>query len=233
MTDADKAISLDSRLLKCADFVRDKVKVVDVGTDHAYLSIHLVKCKKATYVIASDLRKGPLDNALTNIKRFGCEDLIETRLSNGLAGVGACEVDDIIVAGMGGEAIAKIIDGASWLKDSKKRLILQPMTMAEHLRKFLFNNGFKIIKESAVISGSKVYTIMKAEFFEGSMEVSDLYTYIGGLEQNLDDAAVKYIEKEIRDLKNKILGYRCQGNAKGAETLTMVKNKLENLIHGV
>lgn len=232
MPDRRKDISLDGRLLQCASFVRDRVKVVDVGTDHGYLAIYLVKTKKAIHAIASDLRKGPLNNASENIKRYGCENLIEPRLSDGLKNISAHEADDIVIAGMGGEVIANIIENADWLKDGTKHLILQPMTMAEYLRRFLFDKGFKIIKEQATMSGGKVYSIMMVEFSQRAIEVSDLYPYIGGLEENLDSAGVKYAQKEIRDLSNKIWGCECEGNLSRAKELSEVKSKLENLLNG-
>ena len=232
MPDRRKDISLDNRLLQCASFVRDKAKVVDVGTDHGYLAIYLVKTEKAIHAIASDLREGPLNNALENIKRYGCENLIEPRLSDGLKNISAQEADDIVIAGMGGEVIANIIKSTSWLKDETKHLILQPMTMAEHLRRFLFDEGFEIIKEQATISGGKVYTIMIAAFSQGTIKVSDLYPYIGKLETNLDDAGVKYAQREIRDLRNKIWGCKCEGKVGRVKELSEVKSQIENLLNG-
>ena len=226
----NKNINLDRRLLRCASLVREGASAVDVGTDHAYLAIHLIKSERASRVIACDLREGPLNNALTNIKKYGCEADIETRLSNGLEAVAPGEADDIIIAGMGGEVIAEIINKACWLKNSKKHLILQPMTMAEHLRRFLFKEGFKIIEESAVTAGTKVYTVMLAKFSGKSFEVGQLYPYIGELLNNLDDAALEYIRREIKDLDNRILGHRCEGNFSDEEKLEAVKQELEILI---
>lgn len=228
-----KDISLDSRLLQCASFVRDKSKVVDVGTDHGYLAIYLAKTQKAIHAIASDLREGPLNNALENIKRYSCNNLIEPRLSDGLKNISAQEADDIVIAGMGGEVIANIIESANWLKDETKHLILQPMTMAENLRRFLFDEGFEIIKEQATMSSGKVYTVMMVAFSQKEIEVSDLYPYIGRLGDNLDDAGIKYVQREIRDLSNKIWGCECEGKFDRAKELSKVKSKLENLLKGV
>ena len=105
--------------------------------------------------------------------------------------------------------------------------------MAENLRRFLFDEGFEIIKEQAIISGGKVYTIMIAAFSQGTIKVSDLYPYIGKLEANLDDAGVKYAQREIRDLRNKIWGCECEGRLDRAKELSKVKSKLENLLNGV
>lgn len=232
MSGKKRNINLDARLMQCARLVRNGVCVVDVGTDHAYLAIHLVESKKAVKVIATDLREGPLDNASSNIKKYNCEETIETRLSDGLEEVRSSEVDDIIIAGMGGELIAEIIGSATWLKDRGKHLILQPMTMAEHLRRFLFNEGFRILEEKAVTSANKVYTVMLVAFEGGDIRVSDLYPYIGELEKNLDDAAVQYVKKEIRDLNNKASGCRCQGALDKASELEDVKVKLKKLIEG-
>ena len=62
-------------------------------------------------------------------------DMVSLRLSDGLDKINPDEVDDIIIAGMGGDVISWIIDRCNWLKDSQKHLILQPMTCAERLRK--------------------------------------------------------------------------------------------------
>ena len=54
--------------------------------------------------------------------------------------------EEIVMAGMGGELMCEIIGRAPWLKDGKA-LVLQPMTKAEELRKYLADNGFVIEKK--------------------------------------------------------------------------------------
>lgn len=175
-------INLDNRLMQCAEFVSGKCCAVDVGTDHAYLAVHLISsgiCKK---VIACDLREGPLQSAKEHICAEGLENKIKTVLSDGLDNISPNGVSDIIIAGMGGELIAKIISRAEWIKENKVNLILQPMTKASSLRKYLFDNGFLIKCEKAVKSEPFIYSVINAQCSEVSATYEDYEIYTGGLD---------------------------------------------------
>lgn len=200
-------IKLDERLLVCSEYVREGSRLVDVGTDHAYLPIYLIKSGKISKAIASDINEGPLESARNNIRKYGLEGKIESVLSDGLSNISKEDVDDIVIAGMGGELICKIIEEASWLKDDSKRLIIQPMSMEEVLIKYLIENKFKIEQEKAVICNNKSYIIINAAFKEKfKFKQDELYPYIGELKN--DAASKKYIEKQIRKLENKSKGFR-------------------------
>lgn len=177
-------INLDNRLMQCAEFVSGKGCAVDVGTDHAYLAVHLISsgiCKK---VIACDLREGPLQSAKKHISCEGLESKIQTVLSDGLDNISPDGVSDIIIAGMGGELIAKIISRAEWVKKNKVNLILQPMTKSSDLRKYLFENGFTIKCEKAVKSEPFIYSVINAQYSEASVTYEDYEIYTGGLDFN-------------------------------------------------
>lgn len=134
----------------------------DIGTDHAYVSIELIKQNRAQRVIASDVRVGPLGAAAKNIEKNGLSDKIETRLGSGLSILKQKEADVIIIAGMGGELISDILENdRETVSDSK--LILQPMNAQYELRKYLLNNGFKILSEDIECEGHRVYNLMVAQ----------------------------------------------------------------------
>lgn len=97
-------------------------------SDHAYLHIWLVKKGVIQKAIAADINMGPLQKAAFNIRRYNVGKQVDARLSDGLELIFPNEADDIVIAGMGGELIADIIEKAPWLKDVQKHLILQPMT---------------------------------------------------------------------------------------------------------
>lgn len=175
-------INLDNRLKQCAEFVSGKGCAVDVGTDHAYLAVHLISSGICKEVIACDLREGPLQSAKEHILGEGLQYEIKTVLSDGLDNIPPDGVSDIIIAGMGGELIAKIISRAEWVRKNKVNLILQPMTKANDLRKFLFQNDFKIKCEKAVRSESFIYSIINAEYSETSNAYEDYEIYTGGLD---------------------------------------------------
>ena len=158
--------NLDARLLAVSKYVRDGAYVCDVGTDHAYLPVYLVLTGRAVCALASDINEGPVMRARQSVARYHVSDKIEVTLANGLNGADKYPVTDIIIAGMGGELIASIIDVAEWTRDKKYRFILQPMTHAEILREYLLDKGYSIVDEEIVTEqkDSKIYQIICAEF---------------------------------------------------------------------
>ena len=158
--------NLDARLLAASKYVRQGAYVCDVGTDHAYLPVYLVLTGRAMHALASDINEGPVMRARQSVVRYHVSDKIEVELADGLQGADKYPVTDIIIAGMGGELIASIIDAAEWTRDKKYRFILQPMTHAEILRGYLIENGYSIIDEEIVTEqkDSKIYQIICAEF---------------------------------------------------------------------
>ena len=200
-------MKLDERLAQCAEFVREGASVADIGTDHAYLPVYLVKSGKTKKAVAADVRVGPLENAKGNIIRNGLESSIKTVLSDGLEKIGPDEADDIVIAGMGSELIIRIIEAAPWLRDGKKHLILQPMTRAEKLRKYLCRSGFEIISERACISCKKTYSVMLCAFDGKERECDDRFMYVGELYDDNSPQAGRYIYVVNEKLKKKIKGF--------------------------
>ena len=176
-----KMPNLDARLLSAAKFVREGAYVCDVGTDHAYLPVHLVLTGRAVRALASDINEGPVNRAKESVAKYGVSDKIEVVLGDGLHGAESYPITDVIIAGMGGELIASILDAAKWIQNEKYRLILQPMTHAEILREYLINNGFSIIDEDVVTEQKdrKIYQIICAEYSGKSEEYTTDELYLG------------------------------------------------------
>ncbi len=147
---------LTPRLQTVADMIEYTDSVIDIGTDHGYLPIYLLIGGKAKTACAADIRVGPLENARENIVKRGVE--CECVLSDGFKNI--CKKYSLAcICGMGGETIINIItEGKDITPDE---LILQPMTGADKLRKFLFENGYSITDEVFVTEGEKVYCIIK------------------------------------------------------------------------
>ncbi|MDE5855244.1 MAG: class I SAM-dependent methyltransferase, partial [Ruminococcus sp.] len=134
---------LDKRLQMCADMISGKGIVCDVGTDHAYLAVELIKSGKCEKVIASDVKEGPLESAHKTVEKYDVSDKVELVLSDGLENINLDGVTDIVIAGMGGETIVNILENYFWENSLENiRLILQPMSKPESLRKFLYNLGY-------------------------------------------------------------------------------------------
>lgn len=193
--------TLDDRLQACADFVRDGARLVDVGTDHAYLPIYLARSGKIKYAIATDIKYAPLAIAQKNILKYGIKDMVEVRLSDGFSRIRQSEVDDIVISGMGGQMIVQILDKCQWIQDPSLHLILQPMTADNVLREFLFTKKFQIIKEVVVKSGNHVYAVMLAHFIGKEFVWSQADTYISKLDTS--PYACEYLERQVKHLKNK------------------------------
>ena len=147
--------SLDARLDLCARLVRPGKNLCDVGADHGYLSIWLLRTGKTPRALATDLRAGPLAAAAKNAARYGVEDRLALRLTDGLDGVLPEDAEDFVLAGMGGETILAIIARVPWLRDEKYRLVLQPMSSADSLRVGLRQLGFALLEEQAVLDSGR------------------------------------------------------------------------------
>lgn len=188
---------LDKRLKLCAEFVSGKGAVCDVGTDHAYLAIELLKSGKCRKVIASDVKEGPLEAARRNVEKYGVSDKVELVLSDGLENINLDGVTDIVIAGMGGETIVNILEDYFYencLEDIQ--LILQPMSKPEMLREFLYNRGYMNISERAVEDGNRIYTVICAK--EGNYQFRQLTEYesVAGFLDEDDETGKKYRQKK-------------------------------------
>ena len=177
MTDTPK---LTKRLSVAASYVRRGVFLADIGTDHAYIPIYLLKSGKIRGAVASDINEGPLMRAKANLLRYKAEEGITLNLSNGLYGIERFSPDDILILGMGGELIRDIISRAEFTKNSGVRLILQPMTHPEILRGFLSQNGYSITDE-AIIEEDKIYQIMVATYTGEVYSLSPMELHFGAL----------------------------------------------------
>ena len=170
---------LDARLAQVAAFVRKGSRLADIGTDHAFLPVELVRQGVCTYAIASDVKKGPVAAATRTVEEAGVTDIINIRLGSGLETVKPDEVDDIVIAGMGGETIAMILNDAPWVKDERYRLVLQPMTRAEKLRRYLWENGFEILNEAVVQDSRHWYVVIHAAFTGNDFVLDELLCHVG------------------------------------------------------
>lgn len=176
-------IKLDNRLMSAVRFIRDGAFLADVGTDHAYLPIYLCENDKICGAVASDINEGPIERAREHIAAHSLLSKIKTVRTDGLRGIEAFEPTDIAIFGMGGELIVKILDAAEFIKNKRIRLILQPMTFTDELRRYLSENGFFIVDEALSEAEGKVYQTICAEF--------------DGVSRRLSEAALLFGEKNI------------------------------------
>lgn len=187
--------TLSKRLSLAASFVKTGSRVCDVGTDHGYLPVFLYKSGKVKSICATEINEKPFSNAVKTFKKENCD--IKLFLCDGLSAIDGSMADTVIIAGMGGEVISGIIDRADFLKSTAAELILQPMTAADELRRYLAKNGFEVKREEAVVDSGRVYSVMLASFC-GKIRTTDaLEDRIGILKPDTEDNIV-YIKRQAR-----------------------------------
>lgn len=169
---------ISKRLLAVSSFVTEGQTLYDVGSDHAYLPSYLLKTGKIPFAVVSDIALGPLNKAKKTLSESGQIAKAEIIQSDGLKSIDLIPPCCVSIAGMGGELICKIIDEKPSLKDKRVRLILQPMTRAEILRKYLTDNGFEITKETTVLDG-KLYSILVCSYSGKKTELSYGELFVG------------------------------------------------------
>ena len=155
-------MELTPRLQAIAEQVPQGARLADVGTDHGYLPVWLLRSGRIESAIAADLREGPLDRSRETAQRFGVAERISFRLCDGLSAIRPEETDTVVIAGMGGETIASILEAAPWTKEGTL-LLLQPMTKCAELRLWLQRNGYQIAGERIACEGKKLYNILSVK----------------------------------------------------------------------
>jgi len=217
--------SLDIRLKTIAQMVRPGSRLADVGCDHGYLISALAADGIIPGGIACDINKGPLDNAKAEIAKSRLESVIDCRLGNGLEPVGCGEVDDIVIAGMGGELIAAIIERSGWQCFNGKHFILQPMSRAPYLRRWLKANGFSIRNERACSSNKHVYTVISAVYsgVKHQLEEYNIYCYMGELIHDKSEDAFEYLHRTVSELEKQRKGASFNDAEKAEKLAQLIK----------
>lgn len=157
-------MNLSNRLKTISDMVVNVKSIVDVGTDHGYIPIFLVKNNIIDNAVASDINKGPVEKVKQNVSNYNLDKKIQCRLGGGLTTVEPNEVEAAIIAGMGGNLIRDIIEESLDVFKQLKYAILQPVQNPEVLKEYIYKKGFTIIDEELVYEDGKYYEIFKVKY---------------------------------------------------------------------
>lgn len=209
----------------------DKVDVImDVGTDHGYIPIHLVKNNIASKVIASDINKDPLKKAKINAALDGVSDKINLRLGAGLVPLKNKEANAVIIAGMGGNLIRDILENDLDKVKNLEYLILQPAQNPEVLRKYLYNSDYEIIDEDICLDEGKYYEIFKVKYKKGDyISLEDIFYEISPMILNKKLPVFKsYIENKI-DKNQKVMEFIKDNTEHARERKNQLKEKNQRL----
>ena len=164
-----KEVKLSARLQALANMVSSGNIVCDIGCDHGWVSIYLIQQGIASKVLAMDVRTGPLERAREHIAQYDLEAYIETRLSDGLQKMQVGEATAMVCAGMGGPLMMKILTEGREMAKAMKELILQPQSELAMFRRFLREEGYRIVAEDMVLEDGKFYPMMKVVPTEKSL----------------------------------------------------------------
>ena len=187
---------ISRRLEAVAAMVSPCKKVADVGTDHGYIPIYLVENSIVTEAIAMDINAGPLDVAKRNIITHQVLESIETRLSDGVESLLANEVEAVVISGMGGNLIIKILSEGAQVLKTVQELVLQPQSEIAEVRKFLQGNGYSITAENMICEDGKFYPIIKVIHGEMKLTRQIDVSYGPCLLRDRNPVLKQFLEKE-------------------------------------
>lgn len=206
--------------------------VFDIGTDHAYIPIFLIKNKRCNKAVACDIRKGPLLRAKKNIEIFQYQSKIETRMGSGLTPVDSdtARENTVVIAGMGGKLITDILEKDLQKASACKKLIIQPNYAIEVVRQWLYENGFDIVDEELCAEDERIYNVIVAVYSGISVHLEDIYYYLGKkLIEKRDPLLKKYINKKVYKFNEIIKQIEDNGerNVKYLNEIKILKNAFE------
>lgn len=223
---------LKPRLLMIISKVKKGAVIADIGTDHAYIPIYLTLIGTCLFAFGSDVRKGPLERAQNNVNFFNVSDKIKLTLCYGIDDLVHRPANTFIIAGMGGELIRDIIKKSILLRENNPTLLLQPMSGEKELKKYLYNNGYKITDEDLCREDRRFYSMITAR--KGTeIHVDDMYSYVGyHLIENKHPLLKDYTNTRINSLEKAISGMEKAAvkDYKEIDKLYKIKEKLIEIL---
>ncbi len=192
-------MKLTDRLLKIASLVSKGKTIADIGTDHGYIPVYLLNKGTIPFAILADVNKGPLENARKEVRHNNLTDKTDLRLGSGIEVLKKGEVDEIIIAGMGGILISELLEANKEVAHSVDKLILQPMQAQEELRKYLLSNGYEIVNEVLVKEDFRIYEIIETKYTgKNTIVENEIYYEVSKkLIENNDPLLKEFIDKKI------------------------------------
>lgn len=206
-------MNLSKRMETIAHCVTKGHRLADVGTDHCYIPIYLVKTGVVPTAIAMDINMGPLKKAQAHIQAHHLADVITTRLSNGLEKLNPGEVDTVVIAGMGGALMSDILNRGLEVLTTVEELILQPQSEISQFRHFLHEHDFSILEEYMISDEGKHYVVIKAGHGQESYDNEVAYIYGKKLLEKKDPVLYEKLQRELKsntDLYDTLKNYNSE-----------------------
>jgi tRNA (adenine22-N1)-methyltransferase len=221
-------LKLSKRLETLISIIPKSSLVVDVGTDHALVPIEIINRNIANKVIASDVKIGPLEVAKKNINKYKLNNYIDIRLSDGLENIKACELETLIISGIGGILTSRLLEKNLDKARKIKKLILLPMNSNDIIRKWLYENGFNIYDEVLVKEDRRIYSIMSVNYDGKARNYDEIYYYVGkSLILKKDKYFYDYLDR-ILYINNKKLN-SINKSKRNLDKFNNIKNLIEKI----
>ena len=193
-------MKINNRLKLVGDYVDKGSIPLDIGCDHAKLSIYLLKEKNFPFVYASDNKIGPLNQARENVNYYNLADKIELIKADGLNSLND-KIDTITVTGMGGLTINKMFLENKNKLTNIKTIILSPNNFIKEVRETINKLGYYLKDEELVEESNKLYHILV--FSKGNKIYSDKELYLGPILMTKNKEIIKkYYRNELSNINN-------------------------------
>ncbi len=229
------SLKLSERLQTVISMVTPGCIVADVGTDHGYVPMDLIERGIARQAIAMDVNEGPLSIAKMHIAQAGLSDKIETRLSDGVQGLKPGEADSVVIAGMGGMLIKRILEEGLETVRSLQELVLSPQSDLREVRLFLWENEIAIQREKLILEDGKYYWIFQC--------TPNLKDSLGDIPVNVFERFGKYLfetEDEVlyrflleQKAKYESILKQMEGRVMNAERMNANRDELNAITEGL
>ena len=222
-------MQLDNRLQAIVDLAEAGAPAADIGTDHAYLALALIRSGKSPHVIAGDKNEGPYLAACRTVKSAGMEHEIEVRLGDGLQPLLPGEASVLCIAGMGGQLITRILTDSPEVTAQARQLILQPMNAARELRRWLYASGWYLAEEALAEADGRIYQILSARKGAAPMP-EDILLEIGPLLWEKKPPLLRrHIEERLARARRAVSGMKQSAHALGSPKYTEFTQRIKEL----
>lgn len=231
-------MELSKRLRAVASYVTAGYRLADIGTDHAYIPIELVRTGHIPSAIAMDVNRGPLERAEENIREHGLSEEITTRLSDGFSALEPGEAEAAVIAGMGGGLTMRILRDGARVANTLRECVLQPQSEIEKVRAFLLEEGFLFIAEDMVEEDGKYYPMMKVRPPAGQTGEPEKWDetelrYGRELLRKKHPVLRRYLEREKKIKEQILIGLRTQDSSRIAERRKELEKELSQIEKGL
>lgn len=226
-------IPMSSRLLACCNYVHKGARVADIGCDHGYLGIYLLTNSIASSTIESDVAEQPLESARRNARKFSVAKKMTFCLSNGVQDIPR-DFDTMVCAGMGADTMISILGSAPWLKDAKYQLILQCQSRRPELRSWLYENGYRIKRETLAKDGKFIYPVMEVVYEPGFCLTPAQCHISPALLESGSELLPDFYDRVVSGVRTSVAGLSRSGSEKLPEFAAILADleALEGQIHG-